>query len=145
MKYRSESEQDTYNIALELGQKAEKGHVYCLVGDLGVGKTLFAKGFAKGLGIDDHITSPTFTIVNEYSVGACTFNHLDVYRIGSLDEMDEIGYEEYFYGEHITLVEWADLIRDIIPIDATWIELTKDLEQGFDYREIIISTKSVEL
>jgi len=141
MNYISRSEQETFYIAEQIGRKANKGQVYCLVGDLGVGKTIFAKGFAKGLGIDDHITSPTFTIVNEYNTEKVTFNHLDVYRIGVIDEMDEIGYEDYFYGEDIALIEWADLISDIIPKDAIWIEIVKDLEQGFDYRQVLVTRR----
>lgn len=138
MKYESYSEQDTYNIGKNLGIKAKKGQLYCLLGDLGVGKTLFTKGFAIGLGIEEHITSPTFTIINEYETQECRFNHFDVYRIGVVDEMYELGYEDYFYGDGITFVEWANLIEEIIPEDAIWITIEKDLEKGLDYRLITI-------
>lgn len=136
--YHSNSEDETYELGRALGKEARSGQVYCLLGDLGVGKTVFTKGFAAGIGIDEHITSPTFTIINEYQLERFKFNHFDVYRIGSVDEMDELGYEDYFYGEDITFVEWANLIEEIIPKDAIWIEIAKDLEKGFDYRMIRI-------
>jgi tRNA threonylcarbamoyladenosine biosynthesis protein TsaE len=121
-----------------LGEKAKKGQIYCLIGDLGVGKTVFTKGFAQGLGISEHITSPTFMIVNEYHSGRLVFNHFDVYRIEDADEMYEIGYEEYFYDEGVCLVEWANLIDELIPDGAIWIKIEKDLEKGLDYRKISV-------
>ena len=138
MIYKSNSETETFDLGVKMGQQAKSGQLYCLLGDLGVGKTRFTKGFAKGLGIDEHITSPTFTIINEYETDDLKFNHFDVYRIGSIDEMDELGYEDYFYGDGITFVEWANLIEELIPHTAIWIEIKKDLEQGFNYREIEI-------
>ena len=115
MIYEVYSEEETRKIGYELGEKAAKGEIYCLQGDLGVGKTVFTKGFAQGLNITEHITSPTFTIVNEYHSGRIPFYHFDVYRIGDVEEMFEIGYEEYFYGDGVCLIEWAELITDILP------------------------------
>ena len=132
------SDKDTYNLGVELGKNAVKGQIYCLDGDLGVGKTVFTKGFAKGLGVNEDISSPTFTIVLEYHDGRVPFYHFDVYRIGDIYEMDEIGYEEYFFGEGVCLIEWASLIDEIIPENAVKITIKKDLEKGFDYRIITI-------
>lgn len=132
------SDKDTYNLGVELGRNAAKGQIYCLDGDLGVGKTVFTKGFAKGLGVNEDISSPTFTIVLEYHDGRVPFYHFDVYRIGDIYEMDEIGYEEYFFGEGVCLIEWASLIDEIIPENAVKITIKKDLEKGFDYRMITI-------
>ena len=129
------SEKETFDFAKNMAEGAKKGDIYCLCGDLGVGKTVFTKGFAQGLGIDEHITSPTFTIVNEYE-GTLPFYHFDVYRIGDIDEMYDIGFEEYIYGEGVCLIEWADIIKDIIPENAVWIKIEKDLEKGIDYRKI---------
>jgi len=132
------SHEDTYNIGYELGKNARKGQIFCLDGDLGVGKTVFTKGFAKGLGVSEDISSPTFTIVLEYHDGRMPFYHFDVYRIGDVYEMDEIGYEEYFFGEGVCLVEWATLIEELIPKEAVRIVIAKDLEKGFDYRMVTI-------
>lgn len=133
------SHEDTYNIGFELGKNVKKGQIFCLDGDLGVGKTVFTKGFAKGLGISEDISSPTFTIVLEYHDGRMPFYHFDVYRIGDVYEMDEIGYEEYFFGEGVCLIEWASLVEEIIPKEAVKIVIAKDLEKGFDYRTITIN------
>lgn len=130
------SEKETRDFAYEMAQKAEVGKVYCLDGDLGVGKTVFTKGFAEGLGIDDDITSPTFTIVNEYHSGRIPFYHFDVYRIGDEDEMFDIGFDEYVDGDGVCLIEWAELIKGIIPENAVSIKITKDLSKGLDYRKI---------
>lgn len=136
MKYDSNSPEETYEIGLKLGLNAKAGQIFCLKGDLGVGKTVFTKGFAKGLGVEEHVTSPTFTIVNEYDDGRLPFYHFDVYRIEDIYEMEEIGYEEYFYSKGVTFVEWANLIEELIPKDSQWITIAKDLEIGFDYRSI---------
>ncbi|MBR1737138.1 MAG: tRNA (adenosine(37)-N6)-threonylcarbamoyltransferase complex ATPase subunit type 1 TsaE [Firmicutes bacterium] len=130
------SAEETEKIGFDTGKNAKKGDIYCLSGDLGVGKTVFTKGFAKGLGIEEHITSPTFTIVNEYENGGNKFYHFDVYRINDIEEMYDIGYEEYFYGEGICLIEWAEMIEELIPENAVWIEIKKDIEKGLDYRII---------
>lgn len=135
------SAEDTFRIGKEIGEQAQPGHVYTLVGDLGVGKTVFTQGVAEGLGIDEPICSPTFTIVQQYDEGRMPFYHFDVYRIGDVEEMDEIGYEDMFYGEGISLVEWANLIEEILPDHYTAITIEKDLEKGFDYRRICIEEK----
>lgn len=137
------SPQETYQLGLELGMEAEKGQVFTLVGDLGVGKTVFTQGMAKGLEIDEPISSPTFTIVQVYDEGRLPFYHFDVYRIGDITEMDEIGFEDYVYGEGVSLIEWANLIEEILPENKIEIKIEKDLEQGFDYRKITIK-KGVE-
>lgn len=127
---------ETYELGFNMGKSAKAGDVYCFDGDLGVGKTVFTQGFAKGLGINEPINSPTFTIVQEYHEGRLPLYHFDVYRIGDITEMDEIGYEEYFYSEGVCLIEWGNLISEIMPENATYITISKDLSKGFDYRRI---------
>lgn len=131
--------EDTFALGRKVGEQAGAGQVYTLVGDLGVGKTVFTQGVARGLGITEPISSPTFTIIQEYEEGRLPFYHFDVYRIGDIEEMEEIGYEDYFYGEGICLVEWANLIEELIPEDAVHVTIEKDLEKGFDYRRITIT------
>ncbi len=135
--YVSHSEQETYDIGYQLAQKAKRGDIYCLIGDLGVGKTIFSKGFAKGLGIEDPITSPTFTIIQEYE-GNMPLYHFDMYRIEDIDELEMIGYEDYFFGDGVCLVEWANKVEEVIPEHAIWIFIEKDLKKDFDYRSIRI-------
>lgn len=132
------SEEETFALGEKIGKEAVPGQVYTLLGDLGVGKTVFTQGVAKGLGITEPICSPTFTIVQVYEEGRMPFYHFDVYRIGDIEEMDEIGYEDYFYGEGISFVEWANLIEEIIPKDRIQITISKNLDKGFSYREITI-------
>lgn len=132
------SAEETYQLGMELGKKAQKGQVFTMVGDLGVGKTVFTQGLAEGLGITEPISSPTFTIVQEYDEGRLPFYHFDVYRIGDISEMDEIGFEDYVYGEGVSLIEWANLIEEILPEKRVDIVIEKDLTQGFDYRKITI-------
>ncbi len=132
------SAKDTFEIGFQLGVKAQPGEVFCLSGDLGVGKTVFTQGFAKGLGIEEAVNSPTFTIVQVYEGNRMPFYHFDVYRIADIDEMDEIGYEDYFYGEGVCLIEWAGLIEEILPSKRRVITIKKNLEKGFDYREITV-------
>ncbi len=129
---------DTYELGKSMGKKAQKGDVYLLLGDLGVGKTVFTQGFADGLGIIEPISSPTFTIIQEYEDGRLPFYHFDVYRIGDIEEMEEIGYEDYFYGEGVCLIEWANLIEELLPNTAKKIVIEKDLDKGFDYRKITV-------
>ena len=136
--YESFSEEMTFNIGKELGKKADKGEIICLEGDLGVGKTVFTKGFAEGLDIEDNIDSPTFTIVQEYLEGRIPLYHFDVYRIGDISEMDEIGYEDYFFGEGVCLIEWASRIEELIPESAIHIIIEKDLSKGFEYRRVVV-------
>ena len=135
------SAEETYTLGKKLGKQAKPGQVYTLIGDLGVGKTVFTQGVAAGLDITEPINSPTFTIVQIYEEGRMPFYHFDVYRIGDVEEMDEIGYEDYFYGEGICLIEWANLIEEILPESYTQITIEKDLAKGFDYRRIIIEEK----
>lgn len=132
-------EEDTFEIGRELGEKAKPGQVICLFGDLGAGKTVFTKGFAKGLGIDDHINSPTFTILQVYDEGRIPLYHFDVYRITDVEEMYEIGYEDYFYGNGVCLIEWANIIEEILPTERITIHIEKDLDKGFDYRKITVN------
>ena len=129
---------DTYELGEKIGQMAKPGMVISLTGDLGVGKTVFTQGLAKGLGIEEPVNSPTFTIVQVYEEGRIPLYHFDVYRIGDIEEMDEIGYEDYFYGEGVCLIEWADLIREILPEQMCRVTIEKDLEKGFDYRKITL-------
>lgn len=134
----SNSEKETYEIGKNIGLEAKPGEVYALLGNLGVGKTIFTKGLAAGLGIAEAVCSPTFTIVQIYEEGRLPFYHFDVYRIADLDEMDEIGYEDCFYGQGVSLVEWANLIEEIMPKETNWITIEKDLSKGFEYRRITI-------
>ena len=132
------SPEETLALGEKLGREAKPGEVYTLVGDLGVGKTVLTQGIAQGLGIEEPICSPTFTIVQIYEDGRMPFYHFDVYRIGDVEEMDEIGYEDYFYGDGLTMIEWANLIEEILPRHRREITIEKDLEKGFDYRKITI-------
>ena len=132
------SPEETFAFGEELGKNARPGQVYTLIGDLGVGKTVLTQGIAKGLGIDEAICSPTFTIVQEYHTGRMPFYHFDVYRIGCVEEMDEIGFDDYVYGEGLTMIEWANLIEEILPDHFWQIVIEKDLEKGFDYRLITV-------
>lgn len=138
MIYETNSPEETFDLAKRLGEQAEPGTVYTLTGDLGVGKTVFAQGLARGLGIEEAINSPTFTIVQVYDEGRLPFYHFDVYRIGDIEEMDEIGYEDYFYGDGVCLVEWAELIEELLPKNRVELLIEKDLEKGFDYRRITL-------
>lgn len=132
------SERETWELGEEMGRAALKGQVYSLTGDLGVGKTVFTKGLAAGLGITEPVVSPTFTIVQIYEEGRLPFYHFDVYRIGDVEEMEEVGFEDYIFGEGVCLIEWADLIAEILPQGRTEIVIEKNPEQGFDYRKIEI-------
>ena len=133
------SEKETFELGKKIGENAKAGQIYTLTGDLGVGKTVFTQGLAAGLGITEPVNSPTFTIVQMYEDGRLPFYHFDVYRIGDIEEMEEIGYEDCFSGEGVCLIEWADLIQEILPPDVIAIEIEKNLEKGFDYRKITIS------
>lgn len=132
------SAEETFAFGKRIGQLAKPGQVFTLVGDLGVGKTVFTQGVADGLGITEPISSPTFTIIQIYEEGRMPFYHFDVYRIGDIEEMEEIGYDDYFFGEGICLIEWANLIEEILPKDIVAITIEKDLEKGFDYRKITV-------
>lgn len=137
--YETFSPEETEGIGEQLGREAVPGEVYTLIGELGVGKTVLTKGIAKGLEIEEPVNSPTFTIVQVYERGRMPFYHFDVYRIGDIEEMDEIGYEDYFYGDGLTMIEWANLITEILPGKRKDITIEKDLEKGFDYRRIVVT------
>lgn len=132
------SPEETFQLGEKLGREAKPGQIYTLNGDLGVGKTVFTQGIAKGLGITEPVNSPTFTIVQIYEEGRIPFYHFDVYRIGDVEEMEEIGYQDYFFGDGLCIIEWAELIQEIIPEHAKKITIKKDLEKGFDFRRIEI-------
>lgn len=134
----SNSPEETLALGHRLGREAKPGDVYTLIGDLGVGKTVLTQGIAEGLDILEPICSPTFTIVQVYEGGRMPFYHFDVYRIGDIEEMDEIGYEDYFYGDGLTMIEWANLIEELLPPNRKEITIEKNLDKGFDYRQITI-------
>ncbi|MEA5085411.1 MAG: tRNA (adenosine(37)-N6)-threonylcarbamoyltransferase complex ATPase subunit type 1 TsaE [Lachnospiraceae bacterium] len=137
----SYSPEETMALGKKMGMEAKAGSIYCLSGDLGVGKTVFTKGFAEGLCVTDkYITSPTFTIINEYQ-GRLNLYHFDVYRISAIEEMDDTGYEDYFCGNGVCLVEWAELVKEIIPKEAVWISVEKNLEKSDDYRKITVKNE----
>lgn len=133
------SDKETFVLGEKLGQAAAPGQIYTLVGDLGVGKTVFTQGMARGLGITEPISSPTFTIIQEYQEGRLPFYHFDVYRIGDIEEMEEIGYDDYFFGQGVCMIEWANLIEELLPDRVIQVNIEKDLEKGFDYRRITIT------
>lgn len=134
----SKSPEETFQLGMELARNAVPGQVFTLTGDLGVGKTVFTQGFAKGLGIEEPVSSPTFTIVQVYESGRLPFYHFDVYRIGDVEEMDEIGFDDYVMGDGVSLIEWANLIEEILPEHRFEVTIEKALQHGFDYRKITI-------
>lgn len=136
MEFIVDSVQQTMHIGYSLGKLAKPGDIFCLTGDLGTGKTHISKGFAKGIGIDEHITSPTFTIVNEYLSGRLPLYHFDVYRVNDPDEIMAIGFDEYIFGTGVSLIEWANYIEDILPEEFIHINIKKLPELGEGYREI---------
>lgn len=138
MEIETRSAKETFRLGEALGRMARPGQVYALTGELGTGKTVLTQGVAAGLGIREPVSSPTFTILQSYEEGRLPFYHFDVYRIGDLEEMDEIGYEDYFYGDGVCLIEWAELIEELLPPERTAIRIEKDLEKGFDYRKITV-------
>ena len=129
---------DTYSLGQRLGREAKKGDIFCLNGDLGVGKTVFTQGFAAGLGITEPVNSPTFTILQQYDEGRLPLYHFDVYRIGDVSEMDEVGYEDCFYGDGVTLIEWPERIRELLPEHVVTVTIEENLEKEFDYRKITV-------
>lgn len=137
--YETFSPEETYRLGRQLGASAKPGDLYTLCGDLGVGKTTLTQGIAAGLGISEPVNSPTFTIVQLYEGGRMPFYHFDVYRIGDVEEMEEIGYEDYFYGDGLTLVEWGDRIAELLPDNCRAIAIEKDLGKGLDYRKILVT------
>ena len=138
MIYDSFKPEDTFLVAEQMGQSAQPGQVICLNGDLGVGKTLFSQGFAKGLGIEDSVNSPTFTIVQQYDEGRIPLYHFDIYRIEDSEEMEDVGFQDMIYGDGVCLIEWAGIISDILPEHYIEVNIEKDLEKGFQYRRIVV-------
>lgn len=136
--------EETFALGKKIGELAKPGQIYTLMGDLGVGKTVFTQGVAAGLDITEPISSPTFTIIQEYESGRLPFYHFDVYRIGDIEEMEEIGYDDYFFGQGICLIEWADLITEILPESLIEVKIEKNLEEGFDYRKITVKGLEAE-
>ena len=130
--------EETAKYAYEMASKAQPGQVYALIGDLGVGKTVFTKGFARGLGIEEPVSSPTFTILQIYEEGRLPLYHFDVYRIEEPEEMEEVGFDDYIYGDGVCLIEWANRIEDILPEETIYVVIEKDLEKGMDYRKITV-------
>ena len=141
IEFDSETPKDTYEFGKKLAKEAKPGQVYTLNGDLGAGKTVFAKGFAAGLGIEDTVSSPTFTILQVYDKGKYPLYHFDVYRIADSSEMDEIGFDEYVFSDGISLIEWADNIADILPARYIRVDITRDLDKGFDHRHILVESE----
>ncbi|HAX07235.1 MAG TPA: tRNA (adenosine(37)-N6)-threonylcarbamoyltransferase complex ATPase subunit type 1 TsaE [Butyrivibrio sp.] len=139
MVFESTSSQMTFEFAKKIGENLKRGDILCLDGDLGVGKTVFTKGVAAGLGIKDDVSSPTFTLIQEYYGGRLPLYHFDVYRIDGPWDMDDLGYDEYFYGEGVCLVEWGSMIKELFPENTIYVRIEKDLEKGFDYRKITVS------
>ena len=137
--------EETFEVGRKIGMNAKPGQIYTLTGDLGVGKTVFTQGVAAGLGITEPVNSPTFTIIQEYEDGRLPFYHFDVYRIGDLEEMEEIGYDDYFFGQGICLIEWAELIEEILPEKRIEVTIEKALEKGFEYRKITIEERGEEV
>ena len=137
--------EETFEVGRTIGMNAKPGQIYTLTGDLGVGKTVFTQGVAAGLGITEPVNSPTFTIIQEYEDGRLPFYHFDVYRIGDLEEMEEIGYDDYFFGQGICLIEWAELIEEILPEKRIEVTIEKDLEKGYEYRKITIEERGEEV
>lgn len=138
------SAKETFEFGEKLGKTACPGQIYTLIGDLGVGKTVFTQGLARGLDITEAISSPTFTIVQVYEEGRLPFYHFDVYRIGDIEEMEEIGYDDYFFGQGVCMIEWANLIEEILPENIIEVTIEKDLTQGFDYRRITVKGLEID-
>ena len=139
MVFEINSVEQTTQLGINLGRLLNAGDIVCLTGDLGTGKTHITKGIAKGLNIDDNITSPTFTIVNEYDSGRLKLNHFDVYRVSDPDEVYAIGFDDYIFSDAVSVIEWANYIEEILPEDLLHIKIEKDLSKGDDYRKITIT------
>ena len=136
--FESFSSEDTRKTVYELGRVARPGQIYALDGDLGVGKTVFTKGFAEGLGVTEKVNSPTFTIMQMYDSGRLRLCHFDVYRIEDPEEMWEVGLDEYLGSDAVCLIEWADQIAELLPPETIRVKIEKDLSRGLDFRRITI-------
>ncbi len=139
MIYESTSAEMTAELGRRIGRALNPGDIICIDGNLGVGKTVFTQGVAEGLGITESVCSPTFTLVQEYYEGRIPLYHFDVYRISGPWDMDDLGYEDYFYGDGVCMIEWGSMIEELLPPETIYIKIEKDLEKGFDYRKITIS------
>ena len=139
MEFEVYSVDETTQLGIKLGRLLNAGDIVCLTGDLGTGKTHITKGIAKGLGITDNITSPTFTIVNEYEGTKLKLNHFDVYRVSDPDEIYAIGFDDYIFSDAVSIIEWANYIEEILPEDLLHIKIEKDLSKGEDYRKITLT------
>lgn len=139
MIYESTSAEMTAELGRRIGRALNPGDIICIDGNLGVGKTVFTQGVAEGLGITESVCSPTFTLVQEYYEGRIPLYHFDVYRISGPWDMDDLGYEDYFYGDGVCMIEWGSMIEELLPPETIYIKIEKDLEKGFDYRRITIS------
>ncbi len=138
MEHITNSRDETFALGEKMGREAQPGEVYTLSGDLGAGKTAFAQGFAKGMGIEEDVTSPTFTIMCVYESGRLPFYHFDVYRLADGSELEAIGAEEYFYGDGVCLIEWPENIEGYVPENAKQIRIEKEPAKGSDYRRVEI-------
>ncbi|MBY0755799.1 tRNA (adenosine(37)-N6)-threonylcarbamoyltransferase complex ATPase subunit type 1 TsaE [Clostridium sardiniense] len=139
MEFEVNSIEETTNLGVALGRLLNSGDIICLTGDLGTGKTHITKGISRGLGITDNITSPTFTIVNEYDSGRLKLYHFDVYRVSDPDEIYAIGFDDYIFGDGVSIIEWANYIEEILPSDYLHIYIQKDLTKGENYRKIMVT------
>lgn len=139
MEFLVNSVEQTEKLGIQLGKMAKAGDIICLIGDLGTGKTHLTKGIAKGLGINDYITSPTFNIVNEYSGSGLKLYHFDVYRVNDPEEIAAIGFDEYIFGDGLTVIEWANYIEELIPENNITITLEKLPALGVDFRKVTIT------
>lgn len=139
MIFESHSDKETYEFGVKIGKQLQAGDIICLDGDLGVGKTVFTQGVAAGLGIEDNVCSPTFTLIQEYEDGRLPLYHFDVYRIGGPWDMDDLGYEDYFFGDGVCLVEWGCLIKELFPKNTVFVTIEKDNQIDFMYRKITLS------
>lgn len=141
MVYETNSAKETAQVGIQVSRQAQPGSVYALAGDLGAGKTAFTQGMAQGLGITQAVCSPTFNLIQIYEEGRIPLYHFDVYRITDIEEMYEIGYEDYFYGNGVTVIEWAKLVEELLPPAYIQVTIEKDLEKGFDFRRITIEER----
>ena len=134
----STSVEMTERLGEAMGKTVTSGDLITLDGDLGAGKTAFTRGLARGMGLRSRVTSPTFTIVQSYMGGRLPLYHFDVYRISDIDEMEEIGYDDCFFGGGVSIVEWAEFIEELMPENTIHIRIEKDLDKGPDVRRITI-------
>lgn len=139
MEFFSNEMKDTISLGKKLGEILKSGDIICLLGDLGTGKTHFVKGIAEGLDIVDNITSPTFSIVNEYHSGRLNLYHFDVYRVNDPDEIEAIGFDEYIFSDAVSIIEWSNYIEELIPEEHIEINIEKDISQGINFRKISIN------